>query len=510
MSPAPVNPLVQVSKVLQPNATVPLPEKVAVLQTFATTLQGNLPMERSVQILSAVPLGLFYHGFSVEDDKLTAVLCELIQKILSPFTFEHVMSEENKPFLLQGLTHFTPEIRYLSIQQVFKCLSSDASVAMMVESDVFPLILVSIAFQDTRTANKASELLYKMSSMPSGLEAFFGPTCTMMLKQLLSVNGTISFRVYDLIIKVATLSDETFKKSEDSGLLLEFTKELQSKDLLVKINAIELLNEIATTPAGLVFLEKADLLESISAVLDNPNDNDVVVALVKCAVIKFFGNLGENKTIQFEPMSVKYHILERLEKCLDSTETEILMVTVSSVGLIGSHLAGLEQISNQQSLLEKFFEIYESSVGPIKGVFLQSLSKLISVRGDNEHVEKLTLDIFKRIQGRPSTLTSLIKEAKQPEESVRVASFALMQAIAYHAWGSQLMAQSNEFMNYILNRSTEYTEQGQTWKYAIIQTLASAPDASHIFKEYYAQLVVYIRQGAYFRPLEAIAAVESS
>lgn len=56
------------------------------------------------------------------------------------------------------------------------------------------------------------------------------------------------------------------------------------------------------------------------------------------------------------------------------------MVTVSSVGLIGSHLAGLEQISNQQSLLEKFFEIYESSVGPIKGVFLQSLSKLISVR----------------------------------------------------------------------------------------------------------------------------------
>lgn len=57
---------------------------------------GNLPMERSVEILSVVPLGLFYHGFSVEDDKLTTVLCELIQKILSPFTFEHVMSEENK------------------------------------------------------------------------------------------------------------------------------------------------------------------------------------------------------------------------------------------------------------------------------------------------------------------------------------------------------------------------------------------------------------------------------
>lgn len=46
MSPAPVNPLDQVSKVLQPNATVPLPEKIAVLQTFATTLQGKVQISR--------------------------------------------------------------------------------------------------------------------------------------------------------------------------------------------------------------------------------------------------------------------------------------------------------------------------------------------------------------------------------------------------------------------------------------------------------------------------------
>lgn len=41
--------------------------------------------------------------------------------------------------------------------------------------------------------------------------------------------------------------------------------------------------------------------------------------------------------------------------------------------------------------------------------------------------------------GRPSTLISLIKEAKQPEEYICVASFACMQAIAYHAWGSEVI-----------------------------------------------------------------------
>lgn len=40
--------------------------------------------------------------------------------------------------------------------------------------------------------------------------------------------------------------------------------------------------------------------------------------------------------------------------------------------------------------------------------------------------------------GRPSTLTSLIREANQPEDIIRIAAFAVMQAIAFHAWGSQV------------------------------------------------------------------------
>ncbi|CEP15704.1 hypothetical protein [Parasitella parasitica] len=337
MSPAPSNLLEQVSLVLQPNASVSNSEKIAVLQAFAATMTASLSFERATEILQAVPLGLFYYGFSVEDDQLTT---------------------------------------------------------------------------------------------------------------------------------------------------------------------------IATTSAGLSFLEKANLLGTITTVLDNPDDFDVVVQLVKCAVLKFMGNLGENEQIPFEAMSNKYKIMEKIEKCLETQNIEILIVAISTIGLVGSHPTGLKLLSD--SLLTTFFSRYETAVGQVKAVYLQSISKMISVRDGTEQVEISTMNIYERIQGRPSTLLSLIKEAKQPEDSVRVASFAVMQAIAYHAWGVQLMAQSNEFMNYILNRSTEYTEQGQSWKYAIIQTLASAPDASRVLNEHYAQLQVYVRQGAHFKILEPAAAVENS
>lgn len=90
------------------------------------------------------------------------------------------------------------------------------------------------------------------------------------------------------------------------------------------------------------------------------------------------------------------------------------------------------------------------------------------------------------------------------------------------------MANSSEFMNYILNRTTEHDEQGQvsdrvkcdcycsnifktkTWKYAIIQTMARAPNASNVFGNHYQQLQVYVRQGAFFRVIEPVAAVENS
>lgn len=39
---------------------------------------------------------MFYYGFSVEDDQLTAVLCDLISKLLQPFTYEQIVSAENK------------------------------------------------------------------------------------------------------------------------------------------------------------------------------------------------------------------------------------------------------------------------------------------------------------------------------------------------------------------------------------------------------------------------------
>jgi hypothetical protein len=69
-------------------------------------------------------------------------------------------------------------------------------------------------------------------------------THTFYLVPVYSRNATYSFRVYDLIMKIAGYSDQAFGLCESSGILTQLLEELNTDDLLVRMNAIELLNEV--------------------------------------------------------------------------------------------------------------------------------------------------------------------------------------------------------------------------------------------------------------------------
>ena len=57
---------------------------------------------------------------------------------------------------------------------------------------------------------------------------------------------------------------------------------------------------------------------------------------------------------------------------------------IGSIGLMGSNKEGLHLLQNT-SLLDKFFEMFQTSSGDMKAEFLQSLTKLIGVRLDDNN-----------------------------------------------------------------------------------------------------------------------------
>ncbi|KAL0079897.1 26S proteasome non-ATPase regulatory subunit 5 [Phycomyces blakesleeanus] len=476
MSPAPTGPIEKAAQALQAGANISLQDKIASLRSLSVSLGENVSISQATQVFQVLPLADLYGAFSVEDDELTDAACALISKLLGPFSYDMVVAT-NEEFLLQGLSHFTPAIRCLSLEQVEKCVVSNSSVISMVNSQVFPLVLTTLAFQDIRTASKASGVLQKVALTEPGLEAFTSGISPMMLQQLVYIDGTVSFRIYELVVDVASSSENAFKKCESSGLLSIIHTQISSNDLLLRINAIEILHKLALK-SGIEFLEKNNILQELSVLLSQEYDTDVVLVLTKCAIIKFFANLSESRT-----------------------------TAASCVGIIGSSVTGLGLILSS-SLLGVFIEGYHSSGGETKTVFLRSLSKILGIQDEsNPVVETMTENVYNLVNGRSTTLDELIKMAKQPMEDSRIAVFSVMQSISSHSWGQKLLSQSTEFIEFILNRAAETTQSGQTWKYGIVKNLVASPDSASNLGQNYTLLQQYIRQGPFYQPSETAVAV---
>ncbi|KAI9018583.1 26S proteasome non-ATPase regulatory subunit 5 [Phycomyces nitens] len=476
MSPAPTGPIERAAQALQASSSISIQDKVAALRSLSVALGDNVTIAQAGQVFQVLPLADLYSAFGVEDDELTDAACALISKLLGPFSYD-------MEFLLQGLSHFTPAIRCLSLEQVEKCVASNDSVTSMVNSQVFPLVLTTLAFQDIRTASKTSSVLQKVALTAPGLEAFTSGVCPIMLQQLVYIDGTVSFRIYELVVDVASSSEDAFKKCEASGLLSVIPSQINSNDLLLQINAIEILHKL-TIKSGVEFLEKSNILQDLSLLLTKEDNSNVVLVLTKCTVIKFFGNLSQSTT-----------------------------TAASCVGIIGSSTAGLGLIQSS-SLLKVFLEGYHSSGGETKTVFLRSLSKILGVQDEsNQAVEPMTENVYNQINGlslndgRPTTIDELIKMAKQPMEESRIAVFSVLQSISFHSWGQKLMAQSADFIEFILNRAGETTQTGQTWKYGIVKNLVGAPDSTLILGQNHTLLQQYIRQGPFYQPTENAVAV---
>lgn len=91
------------------------------------------------------------------------------------------------------------------------------------------------------------------------------------------------------------------------------------------------------------------------------------------------------------------HIAQFLQSI---SQTQI--VTIATVGLVGSSAKGLKAL-NDKSLLKEFSTNFRSSAGHIKVGYLQSFSQLFGAhrtQPSEPDVEKITEDLFDSIGGK--------------------------------------------------------------------------------------------------------------
>ncbi|RUS30362.1 proteasome non-ATPase 26S subunit-domain-containing protein, partial [Jimgerdemannia flammicorona] len=260
-------------------------------------------------------------------------------------------------------------------------------------------------------------------------------------------------------------SAEAFERTEAAGLLDGVVGEIKSHDLLVKLNAMEMIAQLAITQSGYTFLERSGVIGELAEVLRAEDDADVAVTLVKCAALKFFGALAGVEDVDFAAVQESHAVFKQITLHLDSRNMEVKITTLAVVGLIGSTPRGLRLLHEQKAtprLLDAFVGAYRPAVGDVRIAALQALSHLL--RGGEyvtPEISDITESLYRELRGNPTTIDSLLTHAKSPVEDLRVAAFSVIEAVAGHPWGRKELAGSKTFVDWIFNRGTEGTHSGK-------------------------------------------------
>ncbi|CAG8459423.1 2523_t:CDS:10 [Diversispora eburnea] len=466
-------------------------ELVTALGIMNISLDGANFEQKMQNILSAIPLTSIFMLLGSVNEAVTSVTCKVLNKLLRPMSYKDVNSS--------GL-------------EIEKSLESEEAIQDLIKSPLFSKALECLGYEDIPTSTKMADFFTKLANTSdSGLQALFNSESVAILKRLSEGNETIKFRVFDLIARISTSSSEAFQLCISTGALDPITSELNSDDLLVRLNAVETFSKIIQSKSGYYFLERSGIIKSLVDYLTKDDDKDIVLVLIKSASLKFFGKLSEIEEVDFFEVENKYKILTQLDAHLLSDNLELKTTTINVIGMIGHNPLGLKLLYNCTSpnILSHFMDLYHSSVGEEKLICMQTISCLIGASDSSTgDIDNITEQIYQQIGGYPTPLKTLMANAKVTIEDIRIANFAIMQEIASHPWGKIEMSRSKEFIDYILNRTTESTHKGKEWKYSIVQTLNSNSDTI-IAPNVLQRLRKYLSEGPFYVRTTTTVALES-
>lgn len=137
---------------------------------------------------------------------------------------------------------------------------------------------------------------------------------------------------------------------------------------------------------------------------------------------------------------------------------------------------------------------------------LETLFQTDATELPNNQICSITEYWFSSLTGT-NQLTFVQDFCRNPFPEIKIAALGLLRAICTYKWGQRALCETAGFIEYLLDRNTEFHKDAILEKYDVIKTLADSSvfDASTIL-----QIRQYIKDGAFYVQGVMEVAVESA
>ncbi|CAD6242805.1 GSCOCG00009586001-RA-CDS [Cotesia congregata] len=410
--------------------------------------------------------------------------------------------------LMEHLSHQESCVKSLILSELKKVAASKSS-QLIADINLLNTIVQRIGDQDIGVAKQAMDVIKKVGGDLAGAKALYSGILLRTIAKLVSRNDEISFRVYEVIVDIAKSSKECLEASVSSGLLDSLINILANDDVLLQLNALEALTDLATYDQGLNYLEQREILNDLNKKISNPDENALSNLLIP-GLMKFFGSVAKNRP---DEIFTKYpNVVYSLFELIETTDDNILLINaLDTLGYVASTIDGKYALQNlgkpMELAMNKIAVIINKMPTEVRLRALDNLSLILHVEPSkqNNRISSLIKSWFGFLGDDPMKI--IVELCKQPFPDIKQASLKVLLEIASHPWGQQYIASYPGLTEFLLNRNSEAFKECKELKFDIVKCLVGFDGFDNATMQ---KVQSFITEGPFFVDVEMEVAVDGS
>ncbi|XP_072015580.1 26S proteasome non-ATPase regulatory subunit 5-like [Amphiura filiformis] len=483
-----------------------------VLQELKVTLYSIPPsqLQDAIRNVSFEPVFACFNSTRRQELELGR---DILSRMLGGIDPDVVLAQFRDEIYM-GMGHPDESIRELCIKQVLRLTESPGCGVQMLASDPDMLsnAIVKVGDDSLGVAKIAISALCNLGKTTQGQELMLMPPMLNDLKKVAAKSDIIRYRVFEIITKIASESDTALQYVTNSGLIQDLLKDLNCDDVLIQLNAAEMLTNLAMCQHGLMYLSQQGIVGRMESMMVEA-ESDPLQDFLLPATIKFFGHLARMEPNEIIEKHTAF--LKTTFNLLSSQDPAMVGVAVDTIGAIGESAAGKRALDKQgQRMIDGVCRIGTLMQQPpteIRSRTLTAIAQLLQIKLEeqNEDLVSLTEKWFNLLHSKP--LDTIHSMCKQPFREIHCPAMSILQAISNQKWAQILMNSQPGFHEYLLDRSTETDKEEKEAKFDVIKALAEAPTSGEIFgRPFLLRLKEFVREGAFYVKVQSEVAFEAS
>ena len=220
------------------------------------------------EIAPHIPARSLFGCFSTTNEEQISLCKGILNKLLSVEKADAIIAQYHD-FVIEGLNHPQFEVREFCLGELERCSATvNGLLAILDNVDILVYTTRALSNESLACVKLASNTLINTAKHESGLEILFEHQIQSEIEELLTKKDVIRFRVYELFVAIQRLSEKAFELCRKSGVLEKLAKELDGDDILLRLNSIELLTQLADSGTnGLMFVEESGIANKLNNLL---------------------------------------------------------------------------------------------------------------------------------------------------------------------------------------------------------------------------------------------------